>query len=164
ELMTRIYDCLYPHLIEMYEHHARSTDVDGDHGSLELIGSALPVIRDERREGLALLAFGERAAARKALRFCADLWSRRRDGDALALEHAMWTPLDRAPGAVRPEGSRFPPVGSLGLLPRDPMSNPRDIAMLLHKELDEEFTTLELMARNSYEHPSMPWNFHRDMA
>jgi hypothetical protein len=44
------------------------------------------------------------------------------------------------------------------------MNSPRDIAMLLHKELDEELTTLELMARNSYEHPSMPWNFHRDMA
>ena len=36
--------------------------------------------------------------------------------------------------------------------------------MFLHKELDEEYTTLELIARNSYEHPDMPWAFHRDMA
>jgi uncharacterized ferritin-like protein (DUF455 family) len=41
--------------------------------------------------------------------------------------------------------------------------DPRDVGMFLHKELDEEFTTLELMARNSYEHPDMPWAFHRDM-
>lgn len=164
ELLTRIYGFLYPRLIAMYENHARSTDADGDRGSLELIRFAMPVIRDERREGLALLAFGERAAARKGLRACEDLWNKRNDGAVRDLEQALWAPLDRVPAAARPEGSRFPLSGSLGLLPVDPMSNPRDIAMLLHKEFDEELTTLELMARNSYEHPSMPWNFHRDMA
>ena len=46
----------------------------------------------------------------------------------------------------------------------DPLHDPRDIGIFLHKELDEEYTTLELMARNSYEHPDMPWAFHRDMA
>jgi uncharacterized ferritin-like protein (DUF455 family) len=58
---------------------------------------------------------------------------------------------------------RFSESGSLGVLPVDPLHDPGDIGMFLHKELDEEYTTLELIARNSYEHPGMPWAFHRDM-
>ena len=82
----------------------------------------------------------------------------------MTLGHGLWGPVDRVPGAVRPEGSRFGRLGSLGLFPLDPLHDPQDLGMSLHKELDEEYTTLELMARNSYEHPDMPWAFHRDMA
>jgi uncharacterized ferritin-like protein (DUF455 family) len=105
-----------------------------------------------------------RAADKSWLRELEELWNGRTAGEPLSLAEALWGPVDRVPRAVRPEGSRFGVSGSLGLLPVDPVHDPRDVGMFLHKELDEEFTTLELMARNSYEHPDMAWAFHRDMA
>lgn len=163
-VVMAIYGKLYPRLMEMCEAHARGTDATGDRASLELIRSFLPALRAERRDGLSILPWSKRAKARTGDGTFEELWTARENGEPLSLEELVWEPLDRVPAAVRPEGSRFSPSGSLGLLPADPLHNPSDLAIFLHKELDEEFTTLELMARNSYEHPSMPWNFHRDMA
>ncbi len=163
-LLAAIYRFLYPRLIELYETHLRQTDPDGDRASVELIGSFLPALEKEKREGLALLPANGRADNRLWFREIEELWNARMTGEPLTLADALWSPVDRVPAAVRPEGSRFCASGSLGLLPVDPLHDPRDIGMFLHKELDEEYTTLELIARNSYEHPDMPWAFHRDMA
>ena len=163
-VVMAIHGKLYPRLIEMCEAHARGTDATGDRASLELIRSFLPALRAERRDGLSILPWSKRAKARTGDSTFEELWTTRENGEPLSLEQLLWEPLDRVPTAVRPEGSRFSPTGSLGMLPADPLNNQSDLAIFLHKELDEEFTTLELMARNSYEHPSMPWNFHRDMA
>jgi len=165
-LVMAVHGLLYPRLIEMCEAHARDADADGDRASLDLIASVLPALRAERRDGLSLVPWSKRARAkaRTGRGTFEGLWTARENGEPLPLEQLLWEPLDRVPAAVRPEGSRFSPSGSLGLLPADPLHNASDLAILLHKELDEEFTTLELMARNSYEHPSMPWSFHRDMA
>jgi uncharacterized ferritin-like protein (DUF455 family) len=76
----------------------------------------------------------------------------------------LWDPIDRVPAAVRPDGLRSLQPGSLGVLAVDPLNDPTGVGMFLHKELDEEYTTLELIARNSYEHPTMPWAFHQAMA
>lgn len=163
-VVMAIHGKLYPCLIEMCEAHARGTDATGDRASLELIRSFLPALRAERRDGLSILPWSKRAKARTCDSTFEELWTTCENGEPLSLEQLLWEPLDRVPAAARPEGSRFSPTGSLGLLPADPLHNQGDLAIFLHKELDEEFTTLELMARNSYEHPSMPWNFHRDMA
>ena len=163
-LTMAVYGILYPRLIEMCDVHARRTDCDGDRGSLDLLASFLPQLRTERREGLSLLSLKERMKAPTSDKAFEAFWYARHNGEKLKLEQLMWEPLDRVPGAVRPENSQFSPSGSLGLLPADPLHDAADIAMFLHKEMDEEFTTLELLARNSYEHPSMPWQFHRDMA
>jgi len=162
ELVAAIYRFLYPRLIALYQTHLRETDPDGDRASIELIRSFLPAMDEERRGGLSL-AVG-RADTRAWFRELEELWNGRSDGEPISLADGLWSPLDRVPGAVRPVGSRFSASGSLGLLPVDPVHDPRDIGIFLHKELDEEYTTLELMARNSYEHPDMPWAFHRDMA
>jgi uncharacterized ferritin-like protein (DUF455 family) len=160
-LVAAIYRWLYPRLIALCETHVRRADPDGDRASIELIRSFLPPMRQERRQGLSLSA--GRAGLGPWFRELDELWNARAGGEPLSLEGASWRPLDRVPAAVRPEGSRFSPSGSLGLLPVDPVGEPRDIGMFLHKELDEEYTSLELVARNSYEHPDMPWAFHRDM-
>jgi uncharacterized ferritin-like protein (DUF455 family) len=139
----------------------RNADPDGDQGSVELIGAALPSLKQERRDGLHL---GRRTRDhREWLCELDELWQARAEGDLIFLEGGVWAPLDRAPNAARPHGSRFGKAGSLPIMPLDPVGDPRDVAMSLHIELDEELTTLELMARNSYEHPDMPWAFHRDM-
>jgi uncharacterized ferritin-like protein (DUF455 family) len=161
-LVVAIYRWLYPRLIASYETHLRETDPDGDRASVELIRSFLLPLEKEREQGLTLLA--RRTDDRPWISEIEDLWNERMTGEALTLTNALWRPFDRVPAAVRPEGSRFSRRGSLGLLPVDPVHDPQDIGMFLHKELDEEYTTLELIARNSYEHPDMPWAFHRDVA
>ena len=161
-LLVAIYRWLYPRLIALYEAHLRETDPDGDRPSVELIRSFLSPLEKERRQGLSLLA--GRFDHRVWLREIEELWNGRTTGEPLFLASGLWSPVDRVPAAARPEGSRFSQSGSLGLLPVDPLHDPQDIGAFLHKELDEEYTTLELMARNSYEHPDMPWAFHRDMA
>ena len=163
-LLAAIYRWLYPRLIELYRTHLRETDPDGDRASIDLIRSFGSPIEQERREGLSL-SRANRPTDNKAWMCELDgLWSDRMTGEPLALDDAPWRPIDRVPAAVRPAGLRFSEPGSLGVLPVDPLHDPRDIGMFLHKELDEEYTTLELIARNSYEHPGMPWAFHRDMA
>jgi hypothetical protein len=161
-LLVAIYRWLTPRLIELYLAHLRETDPDGDRASVELIQSLLPTLDQERRRGLSLQA--ARAGHRTWLRELDELWRERAAGEALTLANGPWVPVDRVPSAARPAGSRFSEPGSLGLVPVDPVRDPHDVGMFLHKELDEEYTTLELMARNSYEHPDMPWAFHRDMA
>jgi uncharacterized ferritin-like protein (DUF455 family) len=162
QLIAAIYRWLYPRLIELYETHLREADPDGDRASVELIRSFLPPMKQDGLEGLSLAT--ERDNHKRWLCDIEALWSARMTGEPLSLESGLWSPVDRAPAAARPEASRFSKPGSLGLFPADPLHDRRDIGMLLHKELDEEYTTLELMARNSYEHPDMPWAFHRDMA
>lgn len=163
-VIAAIYRWLYPRLIDLYQTHLRQTDPDGDRASIELIRSFLPPMKKERRDGVSLPPATSRAGNKAWSRELDELWSERMTGEPLALEDALWGPVDRVPAAVRPPGSRFCEAGSLGLLPVDPLNDPQDVGMFLHKELDEEFTTLELIARNSYEHPDMPWAFHRDMA
>ncbi len=160
-LLIGLYRFVYPRLIALYEAHARQTDPDGDRASVELARTFVAQLKQEMGEGLSLLR--RRVRDRTWLGECEALWAARESGEGLALEAALWPPADRVPAAIRPEGVRYSPSGSLGVLPADPLHDGEGIAMFLHKELDEEYTTLELTARNSYEHPGMPWAFHRDM-
>ena len=159
-----VYRWLYPRLTESYKTHLRQTDPDGDRASVELIRTFLPAIEEERRDGRALSRARWRADGRAWLRELDELWTARTAGEPLTLDCSLWSPVDRARTAARPEWMQLCESGSLGLVPADPVGDERDIGIFLHKELDEEYTALELIARNSYEHPEMPWAFHRDMA
>jgi uncharacterized ferritin-like protein (DUF455 family) len=163
-LLAGVFRWLYPRLIRSYEEHLRDTDPDGDRASIELIQSFLAPLAKEKREGLALAPANSRRDNRIWFRELDRLWDARKEGAQLTLTVALWPPVDRVSAAVRPEGLQFSAPGSLGLMPADPVHDPQGVGMFLHKELDEEYTTLELIARNSYEHPGMPWAFHRDMA
>jgi uncharacterized ferritin-like protein (DUF455 family) len=163
-LLTAVYRWLYPRLADLYRYHLRETDPDGDLASIELIRSFAAPIERDRRHGLTLRPANRRTENKAWLRELDELWSEWMAGEPLTLDDALWQPLDRVPAAVRPDGMRVSQPGSLGVMPVDPLHDPQGIGMYLHKELDEEYTTLELLARNSYEHPGMPWAFHRDMA
>lgn len=163
-LLAAIYGWLYPQLIALYEAYLAHTDPLGDRASVELIAAFLPSLKSERRKGLALPPRNGRADNRAWFAELDAKWNARMDGERLGLADPLWNAVDRVPAAVRPAGLQFSEPGSLGVLPVDPLGDPRDIGMFLHKELDEEYTTLELLARNSYEHPDMPWQFHHDMA
>ena len=43
-------------------------------------------------------------------------------------------------------------------------TEPEDPKQLIHGLMDAELCAAELTARNSHEHPDMPWDFHVDMA
>lgn len=163
-LLAALYRFVYPRLIALYETHVRETDPVGDRASIELIRSFLPVVAKEMREGRALKPANSRADNRIWFGDLERLWDARSEGERVTLTDCLWPPVDRVPAAVRPEGLQLGVPGSLGLLPADPVDDPQGVGMFLHKELDEEYTTLELIARNSYEHPDMHWQFHRDMA
>lgn len=92
------------------------------------------------------------------------LWRNRHSGTALLFDKALWPPLDRARVAIRPDGMVRGTPGALRLMPLDPQRNQQDIGVFLHGFLNEEYTTMELVSRNSYEHPAMPWGFHLDAA
>lgn len=164
KLLAGMYQFVYPRLIELYETHQRETDPDGDRASIELIRTFLLQLKDEKNEGFSLPPQIGRAEAKPWIQELEELWRARQTVEQVPLADALWNPIGRVPGAARPEGARFSQSGSLGLVPADPLRDPQGVGVFLHKELDEEFTTLELMARNSYEHPDMPWAFHRDMA
>jgi Protein of unknown function (DUF455) len=67
---------------------------------------------------------------------------------------------------VTPEGD---PFLSEALYVNDPDENhvptePEEQRHFFHALMDAELCAAELMARNSHEHPEMPWDFHVDMA
>lgn len=164
-LMAGLYQFVWPRLIGRYQAHVACADPVGDSASLRLITHALPEVESQTRSGQAML---ERMEATEALpsflEELASLWEIRGGGPDLRLDESLWQPLDRVPAAARPAELLHCEPGSLGLLPTDALREAQGIGMFLHADLDEEYTTLELVARNSYEHPEMPWQFHLDMA
>lgn len=90
------------------------------------------------------------------------LWQDRSAGESLQPADALWPPLERIPSPARSPDLPYDEPGALRTIPIDANRSPRDIAINLHRNLDGEYTTMELVARNSYEHPDMPWRFHLD--
>lgn len=162
-LLAAVYQFLYPKLIEMYQYHLCETDPDGDRASIELAQASLAVIKAEMLQGSSLLPVNARGADTPWIRELRARWDERMLGEPVMFTTGLWEPVERVRTAARPAGMRFSEYGSYGMLPVDPLNDPEDIGRFLHLELDEEYTTLELIARNSYEHPDMPWQFHRDM-
>jgi uncharacterized ferritin-like protein (DUF455 family) len=91
-------------------------------------------------------------------------WSTRHEGELIDSEHGLWSPLDRVPLCVRPEGMRRGLSGALRLIPDDAFTDPQGIGLLLHNLINGEYTTLELMSRSLYEHPDLPATFQLHLA
>jgi uncharacterized ferritin-like protein (DUF455 family) len=88
----------------------------------------------------------------------------RNDGSATHAAHILWEPIDRVPIPARPEGTKYQIEGSMRPLPLDGLRDPAGIGMILHNNINGEYTTFELMLRCRYEHPNMPAAFHADLA
>jgi uncharacterized ferritin-like protein (DUF455 family) len=164
-LLTGAYRVITSRLIELYQAHLAHSDPIGDAGSLRCIAQILPEVEAQLKWGLETLRrLGSPEGARSHVQDVESRWLLRGAGPELPHTESLWRPLDRVPSAARPAGLASCEAGSLGLLPVDVLRDARDIAIFLHVDLDEEYATLELIARNSYEHPDMPWQFHLDMA
>lgn len=164
-VIAGLYEVVFPRVIKLYKEHVANADPVGDSASLRLLAHALPELERETKWGRKIRETAHCAAAAEPfLGQLAALWETRTSGDHLPPAESLWQPLDRVPAVVRPQGMPRCEPGSLGLLPVDTLRDAQGIGMFLHADLDEEYTTLELIARNSYEHPRMPWQFHLDMA
>ena len=140
-------------LVRRYAEYLSRADPVGDAASIEMVESA-------RRAGQAQIKWMRKHVGSGT---CPALNEGRGKRAQIATDTGLWAPLDRAPQVIRPRGMRRGEPGALRLLPIHPRSR-KDTGLFLHNFLNEEFATLELIARNSYEHPEMPWAFHRDAA
>lgn len=165
ELLVGLYRVVKLRLISRYEALRSGLDPIADAPLLRSIRRILP----EKRRQLAWAAAAmprlvEAAEVRRYTAVFEAMWRDREPAGSLPLEEALWAPVDRVRAAVRPDGLVRGTPGALRLMPLDPQRNQHDIGVFLHGFLNEEYTTMELISRNSYEHPTMPWAFHLDAA
>lgn len=140
-------------LAELYSEYLDQADPVADSASMELVETA-------RRAALGQIRWMQRRVGGHRR---SPFPIRRGKGPQIGHDEGLWAPLDRVPRVARPPEMKRGEPGALRLLPLRPRSR-KDTGLFLHNFLNEEFTTLELVARNSYEHPEMPWGFHRDAA
>jgi uncharacterized ferritin-like protein (DUF455 family) len=149
---------LRPRLLALYRALARRCDALLNEGALLCCRSAT----------LELRAFGPLTKSPKAasedhwVQSLETLWQERAAGEPLEPERALWPPRDRVRFPARSAELPFDTPGALRTIPIDTNRSPRAIAIGLHRNLDGEYTTMETVVRNSYEHPDMPWSFHLD--
>lgn len=164
-LLSVLYFGVKVQLAAEYERLLSHTDPLLDVSLIEAIHSYLPKLVAQREWADGALA-RHRDRTDVALRVAEVLRSWRSDADEprLPLDEAIWPPVRRAPAALRLKGAKRGDNGALPIHSRDSLRDRRGIGIFLHNSINEEYTTLELMGRNSYEHPDMPWAFHLSMA
>lgn len=91
------------------------------------------------------------------------LWAARHVGEKMKGADLLWAPIDRVPSPTRPSHFTFRKRGAISSHAFR-ATDPDHIRESFHGSFDDELTTMELFARCSYEHPSLPEDFHRDMA
>jgi uncharacterized ferritin-like protein (DUF455 family) len=143
-------------LLKEYRHLSTDADPLLDAHLLELINSYLPHAEAQRDWFLAEMGHGHRSLDLLDL----ENWYSPDSTPDIPIDEALWAPLDRAPSALRPEGSNRGENGELATTPHDILRDRKGIGIFLHNNINEEYATLELSGRNSYEHPDMPWEFH----
>jgi uncharacterized ferritin-like protein (DUF455 family) len=161
ELLALVYGVVCPAVLDLYCKYISLADPIADAAGRRIVVGA---VRDaeERLSWAAQNCISALADERRDA--VVRLWEHRAEGQRLPLSALLWAPLDRVPRVARPQSFRRGREGALRLIPRDPLASATDVGLFLHNFLNEEITTLELVARNFYEHPNMPEEFHADMA
>ena len=83
--------------------------------------------------------------------------------ESILLDEASFKPIDRVPKALRENQYTLGTPGEVRPLPSDINQTKQVLITNLHKDLDGEYSAMELFARNSYEHSYMPWEFHLEI-
>ncbi len=135
------YGELKPTLIAALRIHLTRLDPIVDEPSLRLVTQ---VLHRQERHAAELPIEGARTA-------CEDL-------GALPLSPLQTRALAVLPALDQPARDAFIEVAELG------DAEPEDQKHLVHGLMHAELCAAELTARNSHEHPEMPWDFHVDMA
>ena len=164
-MLDALYGVIKPRVLALFKNHVSHTDPIGDDPTLRIMAPALWDLEQQLEAVKPVLApIQEMEAVKKFRDEICNLWDRRHQSHTLLPEEdAIWSPLDRVPVPVRPDHFKSPPAGKLRTEPVDWVNNPKDLALYLHRAVDDELQTLEFMGRCSYEHPGMPGKFHYDM-
>lgn len=156
EVLEGLFLELGPHLVELHRKAIGLGDELWNGPILEMLQVSLSHV--EGQLGWAKKALGARHSKAETSEWQA-LW-----GDDERSGEVLWQPLDRAPEAARPAHCDRGIPGALRALPLDANTDRAGIGLILHNNVNGEYTTMELVARCSYEHPDMRLDFHLDMA
>lgn len=157
-----VYGQLKPALIRALEIHEREVDPLTDEVSLIVVRQLLERQRRHLREA------AERWSIEPEPPFCADMGSleiRRRETRELRVLPPLDEPRRDDGIPITPDGDPYLSEelyvnGEENHVPIDREEQQH----FFHGLMDAELCAAELMARNSHEHPDMPWDFHLDMA
>jgi hypothetical protein len=152
------YGTVKPALLHAVRRHLAELDPITDEPSLRLLSQI--AARQERH--IAELAVDESPAPFDDL---GALPVRLREARPLPVLAPLEEPAREVFVAVRPEGDPYLVDelyvnGAENHVPTEP----EEQRHFFHGLMDAELCAAELMARNSHEHPEMPWDFHVDMA
>ena len=78
----------------------------------------------------------------------------------VALDEVLWEPVDRVRVPARPPGRPQLTPGARSRARATSRLADEDLEAELNANVMAEVCAMELMARSSYEHPSLPWSFH----
>ena len=155
-------------LVEAMRVHLEALDPVSDEPSLRLLAKLAE--RQERHASALSDLVPSPTLVKPRLETTDDLGALPIEAKAKARELRVMTPLDEPARdefiEVTPEGD---PYLARELYVNDPDVNHVPIERdeqrhFFHALMDAELCAAELMARNSHEHPEMPWDFHVDMA
>jgi hypothetical protein len=166
QVLSSLYGVLRPRLMDEYRLVLSAADALLDAHLLYVVQCYLPLGEAQLRWAQQQLS-RERTRQREIAKSKASiegLWDAPSKSSVLPLDHALPRPQHRAPAATRVDGLARGEPGAMPILPLDSLRDPKGIGIFLHNNINEEYTTLELTARNSYEHPELPWTFHLGMA
>lgn len=165
QLLAALYFVVKARVLDEYRSVLANADPLFDAQLLHLIRCYLPLVEAQQQWAAEVVKYQQRSSPGvEVVASLRDQWNSAAYEDFLPLDQSLWAPLDRAPHAVRPESFESADTGALRVFPLDAFRDREGIGIFLHNSIGEEYTTLELMSRNSYEHPELPWAFHLAMA
>jgi uncharacterized ferritin-like protein (DUF455 family) len=162
-MLAGVYLVLKQNMVERLERHLESSDPVADAATCRIASGARDQLAEQVAWAAAVTQGADGGEVAKARGHTQVLWDARNTA-ALTSDDNPLVARDRVPEVARPHWMVRGTLGALRVLPMNPLHEPRDIGIFLHNFLNEEITTMELVCRNSYEHPEMPWEFHADAA
>jgi uncharacterized ferritin-like protein (DUF455 family) len=155
EVLAALFLDLGPHVVELHERAIELGDEIWNGPILDVLRASLPKARAQLA-----WAEGELAGVQHEAAEWRSLWT----GEEKVTGDVLWRPLDRVTEAVRPPHVNRGIPGELRPIPLDANTDRAGIGLILHNNVNGEYTTMELVSRCSYEHPDMRLDFHLDMA
>ena len=161
-----LFDFLYRHLKPMLkaatETFVQETDAVADHPSF-VAASELCRTLEAQLDWTRLCNYGLGRAPKALADACGDVAAQRHVETGLDWSESFLEVGARAPRVARPDTMKPGFDGSFRSVVTDPIDDIEDIGKFLIAHLNDEWATMELIARNSYEHTDMPWECHVDM-
>lgn len=169
--VAAVYRQVKPRLAAAYAAHRAACAPLADEPTWDLLGRIHADEQEQIRQGIALLesfSFEARAAAQSYESAVAEAC------DAVGSFADPATAAEReASGSFEGQSVRpAPPIAArdarfrFGERAADhPPADDHEMALMMaHRDADNEMHAAELLGRNLYEHPEMPWEYHVDMA